>query len=475
MMRAVLVVFVVFACIWGAAIAFWRIRDVAPGGLQMVLVLGALPLAILGTIVLIRRARAARRDAPAPQAAAPASVDANIGEGPQPPPFAVLAGAVRLASGTDPAAALEALTHPERPGLHPVLRDRDGLPVFAAWIQDLDVTQGEALLAHYAPAARVGTDVARAFALLDTTAEELFLEALAALPAAPDVASRVVAGMHHRQTPQARERIDVQVLVPAAWPTAVRDGCAALLAERAGECGLAPEQVRVEAVAVSAAVDVWRHFERLTEVEVGRRDRWHLVLTADSQLDERRLRAIEAGSGLMSARREDGAVLAEGAAGVLLAPATGGVPAVAALHRPLREETSLASLRAAARATADLMSGALRRADVSADAVTCVLSDADHRPAASIEATSAASIACPELDTATQCPSLGVPNGGLGIVAPIGLLALAAAHVAATSAPVLALSVADERLRHAVAVVPPPTPDHAASPSQSGAESPAAA
>lgn len=481
MMRTLLLAMAVCVAVWLCAIAAWRISGVVPGGLQMVLVLAVLPLVLVGGGLRVRNAR---RSATA--AANDDVADAGaLQEGPAArplttmPALAVPAAAVWFASADTPADALAALVQPKRPGLHPALRDRDGLPVFAAHVEQLDLYRSEDLVARHAPDGRADDETLRALALLEQVAESLFVDTTARLPAVPDAEGRVVAGMHHRQAAVPAVQVVVQALLPAAWPAALRDAALAALRERASDCGIPDAQLQVAVSAVADAGAVWAHLRRLldaaAEMPLDGAERWHLVLVADSRIGTRAVQRLESSGQLMTARRRDGLVPAEGAAGVLLVPAGADASAGtgALLHPTVGGETSLASLRAASRVTADLLERAMRQAGLDATAIGLVLSDADQRAAAVVEAAAAATLACPDLDAASACPALGVPNGALGIVAPVGLLALAAAQVEASSQPALVLSLVDERHRLVLAAVPPAA--HAVSSSFAGADAPAPA
>src|SRR5690606_14502782 len=195
---------------------------------------------------------------------------------------------------------------------------------------------------------------------------------------------------------------------------------------------------------------------------------WHLVLACDSLVGERSVQRLIATGRLMDSRRSEGIVPGEGAAGVLLRPS--GAPSVAdagqavALHRPSRATLAAGvQARAAAKATGELMSLALRRADVEADTVALVLSDADQRPSRAVEASAAAAAACTELDIATQCGALGVPCGETGHVAPIALLALGVAQVRASMQAVLLLSLGAGLERMAAVVAPQQAPEQPSS------------
>ncbi|QCO67487.1 hypothetical protein E5843_06345 [Luteimonas yindakuii] len=462
-MRALLVAIVVFAVVWLCAIGLWRGTGATPGGVQMALVLGVLPLALLGGVYLVRKAR--RRE-PTDAGASPGAMapDGTPRDTVTAPAIAVRATAVCLPSADNPADALAALVQPRRPGLHPTLRDRDGLPVFAASVEHVDTLTADGMLQRHAPGVRAGEEALRALALLEQVAETVFADTAALLPRAVQTDGQVIAGMHHREAATAGERVDVQLLLPAAWPTALREASATAMRQCAADCGLPAAQLHVQAVPVADAREAWSRLRLVldaADTPVGRDQprRWHVLLAADSQVGAQAVRRLESAGLLLGARHQDGVLPGEGAAGVLLLPAADCDGAMALLHPLVDGETSLASLRAGARATADLLERAMRQAAIGASSIGLVLSDADQRSTPAVETAAAVSLACPDLDPVRACAALCVPNGALGIVAPVAQLALAAARVVGSSQPVLALSLPDERRRLALVVVPPVADD----------------
>src|SRR5690606_33652965 len=128
-----------FVAVWLCVVLYWRASDATPGGMQMLLLLGVLPVALLGGIWLVRRARRRRAEAApegnAEEVAVAGGDDATFVAT---PPLHCLAAARRLPCGDDPGQVLALLPAPPRPGLHPKFRDRDGLPVFAAHVERLE-------------------------------------------------------------------------------------------------------------------------------------------------------------------------------------------------------------------------------------------------------------------------------------------------------------------------------------------------
>ncbi|WP_407351265.1 hypothetical protein [Luteimonas sp. R10] len=464
---------VVFAVVWLCAILYWRSSGGAPGGGQMLLVLGVLPLGLLAGLWLVRGRRAAKRRAPevADTGASGDALETDAGQAH--PPLDCLAGALRLSCGDAPDAVLALLQAPPRPGLHPRFRDRDGLPVFAAYCDGLETAAAaDAMSRRLQPQGSRAPEEERlrALALLQPVAEELFDGLALQLPPLPVSEERVVAGLRRRERHEVGEAVRIRVLLPSAWPQPLRQACGDWLLESALDGGLDARRIALEVLAVQGPEDTWRLLDRLGTATADEQS-WQLLLACDSAIGERAVHALMSSGRLMDSRRAEGLVPGEAAAGVLLRPPAAAAPAspepAASMHRVrMSALQSTTPPRAAARATAELITRTLQHAAVEPDAVAMVVSDADQRPSRAVEASAAAATACPELDTATQCGALGVPCGDIGHVAPLALLALAAAQVRASRQPALALAVAAERERAAVVFTPPasasaPSPDNA--------------
>ena len=169
----------VFAIVWFAVVLTWQAGDASPTALDLGLYLLLLPLVLLGGLWLLRGAIRRRREA---RAGKQPSVGTDVAglpleRGPQPDRVIHLhASALWLRAGASAAAVAEALASPERPPLHPWLRDSLGLPVFAAAVDDLDPAnvEGALRLAVDDPdtvGRLFGEERLRAIALLDPVAE----------------------------------------------------------------------------------------------------------------------------------------------------------------------------------------------------------------------------------------------------------------------------------------------------------------
>ncbi|MCD7098114.1 hypothetical protein [Stenotrophomonas sp. MMGLT7] len=476
LLRNVLSAATVFAVSWGGAIFYWRSSGAAPNGWDLLTWLGIVPAGLLGGGWMLssgwrRLAQAGadrlqRQDGQAPPPAPAAAETAAAAPGPQAGLTLVRAAAVNLACGSDAGQLSSQHTELARPGLHPKLRDRDGLPVFAAYVPDLDVDAARDWVQDRQGASAFGEAPLRALALLQPVAEELLLQALAELPAPRELPGEVVAGLRRQQESIAGGHLDVALLLPADWNEQMQRTAAAIVSDWAAELGLAAAQLRVEAVPARSSGDAWRLLQRLTRREP-EGEHWQLLLAAGSLVDAAWIERLQMRGALADHRHPEGTLPGEGAAGVLLRQVRGGADADGVVLHPPRLaalETVPASERARVRQSAELLQAAMQAAGVEAGQVDWLVSDADQRADRAVEASSAAVAACPELDGYRQCFACGALAGTVVPVVAVATLALAATRAGASDRAVLVLGVDEPDLRVAAVVATASLPAGGASP-----------
>lgn len=474
-----------FVVVWVAVVLYWRATDTSPTAGHLVVYLLGLPLLLIGSFVLVRglmrRRRARAAGLPAATVADAATSTAAVDAPQADRVLHLLASAVVVRAGAGGDAVSQALAQPERPPLHAKLRDRLGLPVFAAAVEDVDTGLVEAALRAAFPDERMfervfAVEQLRALALLDPVAEELLYAALSP-PSGADAATDDATGglhphaMHHSRSARAAapaplaSMLHVRVLLPLAWPEPARRACADWLRDKARAVGFDDAQVGIDVVPVQVALEVWSLLDQLAQAQACDGDRdFHLLLAAHSLIGEASIDRLDAQRDLLISGHPEGLVPGEGAAGLLLAgarlaPNDGTQPV--RLHRLVHGQAGRG--RDAGRACAALMARALTTAGQSAEAVALVFSDADHRPSRSIEIAGAIATALPVLEPVEHARHLGLACGETGAVAPLAVIAAAAAQVAADGAPVLVVGVADRDARIALALSPMPVlPDNSA-------------
>lgn len=464
--RRTLAAAIVFGVVWAVMVLVWRRNDASPGPGDLGLYLLALPVGLIGGYWLLRWGIDARKAKATAATTDATDADADSVDAPPPPDrvLHLLASALLLPAGANAAEVVAALAEPKRPGLHPQLKDESGMPVFAAPVEGIDPDAvAEALRAVVADSERLdrpdvdevfAEEHLRALALLDPVAEELLQAALP--PPGEDLDPYAAAVV---TAPESVLR--VRLLLAQSWPLPARQLAADWLQAKALALGYRDGEVAVEAVPVTAAADVWRLLDLLAQTQAREPDRdRHLLLSAHCLLTEAGLEHLSQHQQLLGSGRPEGVIPGEGAAGVLLsapapAPPDGALPL--RVHRLSQAPalTGVAHRRVIAHA-GKLITRALATATQPADTVTAVLSDGDHRPSRAVELAGAIAAVFPDLDPIQHGLHLGIACGDLGAVAPLALLAAAAAQAEQTAAPVLAISVADDALRVALAVSPLP-------------------
>ncbi|MGH8084532.1 MAG: hypothetical protein ACREPV_04580 [Lysobacter sp.] len=474
-LRTGALVLLLFAAVWFAVVLYWQLGEINPTAGDLAIWLLGLPLALLGGFWLLRWGvrRAKQKRAAQPTLDAEVGAEPVVDSGPQPDRIVhLLAGAVWLRAGSDAAAVAAALAKPERPSLHPRLKDALGLPVFAAEVDGLDPGSVDAalvaILADPDALDRVfGEESRRALALLDPVAEELLTAALPPASIAPDPMHAGVGlhphAMHHSRSSRAAAPapaaaiLRVRLLLPATWPPMARQAAGDWLQGKARAIGFSDDQFSVDAAPVSAAGDGWRLLDQLVQAQARDNDGDRLLLlAADSAIGDASIERLDARRQLLVSGHPEGLIPGEGAAGLLLGHAENPLDPHASpplrLHRLLHGRAGAG--RGASRQAGELLQHAMTTAAQPAESIAVVFSDADHRPSRAIEIAGAIAATLPELDPVDDARHLGLACGDLGAVAPLALLAAAAAQAVQDQAPVLVFGLADTQARIALALSP---------------------
>ncbi len=484
MLRLGLWLLLTMVVVWAVVIGYWKVTGTRPDVRDLVLYLGVLPLGTFAVLALLRRglqnagSKASERQADAEGEGSGPEAGKDETQVRPATPVAILAGALRLPAGGDAAGVLGAIASPAAPELHPKLKDGSGFPVFASWVDDIDtdaVLQAlEAAGASDADIRRFADEQLRGLGLLLPVAQDLLAQVVAEDWLAPPATAAATGG---RGAPPPAPRLHASIFLPSDWPAALRGPVAAWFAEEARATGLDAGQLAVDALPATAGDDIWRHLAGIAPPASGQAPgpALHLVLACHSQLGERSVQRLDQGGRLLSAMRNEGIVPGEGAAGLVLhaADAQGGFafPARAVLQAHTTEHQGVSwQPRAAIGQIQALLDRTLAGANgLAVDEVTALLSDADLRRSRATAAAGFFGQSLAHLDPDEDCLASGARCGHVGIVSPLALIALATERVAAGTASVLALALAepDQRALALVASpVPPAAEDAAASSSK---------
>jgi len=435
----------VFALCWGAAIAYWRAAENAPGTGELALVLLGTPLALLlafwigKKFVLSRPAVAASAGTAQASQAAPAMSPS--------PPLAILAAALRAPHGDSPEELASAIAgNQARPDLDPELIDDDGFPVTsarseAAVDEALQEEIREWLMLNGMAELHLGEAHWRALSLGTAVVRDLANEAMLALSA------DFIQAMQLRLLP----------LLPAGWTVEQRHAVGLWFKHTVAQFGWPLEHL--------TRIDVPR--DAGLALILGTRDAQvaTLVVACDSCIDQETVDVWSANGTLHSATRAQGRIPGEGAAGLLLtsldtASKLDGAPfgQLYAVSDTRREVSLDSAKRPETKRLTELAERTAHAAGMPLSDIAALVADTDHRSSRTLELMSLAASALPELDATTDVLCSGVALGHCGAVPMIGALALARHAVLANNAPALFLSNDDPFTCCMAVVGPPPVP-----------------
>lgn len=494
---------VIFATVWVVTLWQWYSTQRTVTGQEVAMQLVVLPVA-LTVIALVAWLGASRLRALAerpiealnpPTAAAPNEpVAPSVApRGPSGVLATVLSEAVALSAGHDAATAWGGLrTGQVRPALDNAVQDTEGLPVFTARLSDLDTADW--LDAHAELSDRdlpaLPESVVRSLALLEGPLHEL-LDALQGLqpqqeageapepsrqpPHVGSLASTSLSSPLSSHPPtraahlsgvgltpsdadrsRAAQRVpvlSVSLCLPPSWSEPDRQRAVNWVRQRCGAIvdwmqawGAREPHWQLEPPATPEAL--WEGLtEGLRRAHADPRPHLHLVLAADSLVDEDSVMRLLARGELFTHQHQNGRVPGEAAVGLLLANpawvAQAPVPDAPGLGWPVRGRREQSADRIG-RVGAELVGALFRQAMDSAarpieapdDAPTdapqdawWVVSDADHRASRGAELFEAVQSAQPGIDPMSSVIRAGDACGDMGLARALVPVALASSAV----------------------------------------------
>lgn len=193
-----------------------------------------------------------------------------------------------------------------------------------------------------------------------------------------------------------------------------------------------------------------------------------LLAACESAVDEDRLQDMEARGLLFSHRNQQGRIPGEAAAALLAraskAPANGEQDVMALASRAAllpRQKSADAPGRICHEALVQAAGSCLDAAQIGANAICAVVSDADHRSSRTAETAAMMNDLFTDVDPVAQCIRSNDALGHLGAAGALVALAVAAGAAQAEQKPVLLAAVAHPVDRAAL-VIAPFVPDSAA-------------
>ncbi|MBO4120794.1 hypothetical protein J5T34_08585 [Cupriavidus gilardii] len=490
--RSGLILFAVFALVWTATILWWQSIHRMPTTTDIVTHLFLLPAGMIAGYLVIRRALdGIRRNVAAavstPAAAAQQDANAADGAAPDDDPSrrwrALVLGAVlHTAKGADTAATAAATAEQQRPDVVDVLGD--GMPIFAAPVDDIDVEGTREALERTFAELPWNDEAVRAVALASDVAERLVAQTLEQHPALYfPAADETTTGPQSDEPP----RLVLTLLLPERWEAPM--AAAAGQYVRGRLTGLWPiERISMETLTAKGDGDAMVQVDRAI-LALHREPTHELrgVIAADSHIGAEAIDRLRATNRLFSAQCEHGVAPSEAAAGVLLYPPQGplaamlaqdtppasilratltrldaptpdkGQPRTAALDHAVAQTVALLAQSADSAKAGDEESAASPAEPAPAPQPVVVAADISPHPVRTVELARVFSERFDELDVSADLLPVGTACGHTGNAGALLAIVLAHQQCAERGGPALAVTAADPQQRGAIAVVPPPT------------------
>ncbi|XLZ71952.1 hypothetical protein ABT364_08270 [Massilia sp. SR12] len=455
-----LLVLGVFGICWIGAVWYWRSSMRMPDTGDLALALLAVPLVLLSTVWLANKAYTARAADTASAGKASAAVpvqDASVAPGAagaassKTPwlPLGVAGAALRMPHGDSPAALAAAFAEgTARLELDSELTDMQGFPIMAGRVADVDLEPLQEWLVDH-PSAKVNPHQLRALALGGEVAAELAMHALAQ---------------------DSDGVLQLLPLLPEDWPASLRDVATDWLSHCAVDAGWPRERLALRHLPQVTLPGALR--DLVAQAGGATAPAFSMVLACDSAIDADAVEYLAIHGKLFGARNQNGRMPSEGAAGILLQPASGAhdAPALLALASAAADQPAppLADLaqqaieltQAAQRAGA-AANGAAAPAAGDALEVAFVAADTDHRVAAVADLMQCVETRAPSLDTNTALACVGAACGHTGAAGALAALALALEQATESGGHALCLANGNPRQPFALLVGPLPTPAQA--------------
>ncbi len=463
LLRPIVLAILITLLIWFAVIVYWQetVRLVTAEDVGIYLV--GLPLLAIVIGFGLRagyrhytKAKPSQAGEASARADAPATDERERG-------FALALLAIGLASGAGNAAAevYETLKAGEiQPAPDRELRNRDGFPVHACRVEDLDTEEIAAAL-EAVDASPAPPGVQRALVLLGRSLAPVFEVVAAAVPE-PDKRGRAAA-----ETPAAK--LVVNLLLPASWDDRSRTRATRHVGSLLAQTGWPAEACTFSVIPANDGSLALRQLDGFCQ-KANRADSadMYLLASCESAIDEDVVSALEAAGLLFSSSHPQGHIPGEAAAAVLarvpkrISPLQAPVALVGRAALSARAKSADAAGRIGHETLLETAQQSLAAAQLQPADICLVVSDVDQRSSRCGECAGAINSFLPELDPVGQFVGAGQALGRLGAGGALFALGVAAAAAEAEENPVLLVTASHPTERAAVVVRPYVEPAKAA-------------
>ena len=463
---------------WMVVIAWWRMTQSEVQTSDLLLYLVALPLGVIGVLLLCAYIYKRRKSQRAPAAAMSSSDARPEAESSHPGvtlPILATWAVTNLAPVSDE--VIDTLAERRtRPLPDPLLADEQGFPLFSGRIAELDTSPIEAILNRH-----IGEDQANDPKDIDSYSAAC-LRALALLGSLLDQVLddwplRTVDDQQQKQALQAATLrgspglphevarplvLNVKLIVSASLQAHEHAFARAYLKDRLVPLKARMHDMRIDLVATyddATSLALANEFSHGLPESAGQA---LLLLACDSTLCPIVTEDWHASGRLFGSRQPNGLMMGEAAFGILCVhqsaldhATTEPICHLTRMSRARREASADTPGKPSSACLTEQIASALDASRVTGDEIGTVVCDADHRNGRTLECIGAMIAQTPRLDAIQNRLAVNEACGHLGAASMTGLMSVATLQVAAAGHPVLLFNVSHATDRAAAVLIPP--------------------
>lgn len=455
-LKRFLALLLLIVILWGCVIAYWVVRQSVPGIQQMVLGLGVIP----GAVVLLWFVSDMLKDAldkkqsqqaiTQQQSALMQEQTTEMSKPVQLGRLNVLGVSCCLPAGLDSDTALpDSLLDIPYPALHPSLRDSDGLPIKAAWVELDDYVDKQGLLAPHE---------ARILVLVEKVTEILLPQLHEfAWQTEEEIDTQVVAGLRKIESTKTVPSIKLWIYLDGDSSAHLEQRLLEQTNQKLADFGLSDAVGEIELVHQATTARVWQDLENLAHRRRSGCMPVEIFMAAGSQISSQLLQSSAFGQRRTQSADKGDAALGEGAAGVIFLQdlnQAGNHSASTQLLGPLTTQVDKQALVSAKISEmASLIQYFTQEIPrLANDSSLAAIHDSNMGSGLAVEATQALAIHWPDLSHAKQVLALASHIGKQGAVAPLAQIAIATTQMHYSPNPVILLSLENSGKRFAMAL-----------------------
>lgn len=481
--KYLLIPIVIVATIWLAVIVWWQTSQRVVTMQDMVVYLGAVPLAALLCLGLLQW-RTSRRKQPAhaaDDAAAGAATEAGSATANAPViQLPILSAWAVTCIAADPEEFAQALRDRQaRPLPDALLTDDHGFPLLTGRIADLDTAAIQEDLIRIAAERKTESNpdaqrdgflrtLALLSNLLDRVLADLPLDLTAGALEDCSVDAVTLRGAAPLSSiPDQRLRLNIKLLLPTHFDTVERQLALAYLMQRTADIPLSNEYLQLDLAQATDDASALEVIDRFSADSCrDNRAQALLLLACDSALCDTVAQDWLADGRMFSAHCPNGQMMGEAGFAVLCAndqalKSAAAHPAcrLTRISRAQRDTSADTPGKPSYASLSQAIKDALLAANISGETIGAIACDADHRTNRTLECMGAMMDQTPHLDAIQNRLASGEACGHLGAASVAGALVAAIMQSKASEQPVLLFNVSHAIDRAAAVLIPPAMAD----------------